>query len=68
MLRTFLQNVEQERKRVIMRMLEIIKINYLSHGLGVTHNACTVVTAISLDTKICLDVEVTSDKCQQCQK
>ena len=31
-----------------------------------SHNG--VVTIISLDTKKCLDVEVLSDKCQQCQK
>jgi hypothetical protein len=31
-----------------------------------SHNG--VVTVISLDTKKCLDVEVLSDKCQQCQK
>jgi hypothetical protein len=31
-----------------------------------SHNG--VVTAISLDTKKCLDVEVLSDKCQQCLK
>ena len=31
-----------------------------------SHNG--VVTAISLDTKKCLDVEVLSDKCQECQK
>jgi hypothetical protein len=31
-----------------------------------SHNS--VVTAISLDTKKCLDVEVISDKCQECQK
>ena len=31
-----------------------------------SHNG--VVTAISLDTKKCLDVEVMSDKCQQCLK
>ena len=27
-----------------------------------------VVTVISLDTQKCLDVEVLSDKCQECQK
>ena len=32
----------------------------------VSHNG--VVTAISLDTKGCLDVEILSDKCQGCQK
>ena len=31
-----------------------------------SHNG--VVTAISLDTKKCLNVEVLSDKCQECQK
>ena len=31
-----------------------------------SHNG--VVTAISLDTKKCLDVEILSDKCQQCTK
>ena len=31
-----------------------------------SHNG--VVTAISLDTKKCVDVEVLSDKCQQCLK
>jgi hypothetical protein len=31
-----------------------------------SHNG--VVTAISLDTKKCLDVEVLSEKCQQCLK
>ena len=31
-----------------------------------SHNG--VVTAISLDTKKCLDVEILSDKCQQCLK
>ena len=32
----------------------------------VSHNG--VVTAISLDTKKCLDVEILSDKCQACEK
>jgi hypothetical protein len=31
-----------------------------------SHNG--VVTSISVDTKKCLDVEVMSDKCQQCLK
>ena len=31
-----------------------------------SHNG--IVTVISLDTKKCLDVEVLSDKCQECQK
>ena len=35
-------------------------------GGHTSHNG--VVTAISLDTKKCLDAEIMSDKCKACQK
>ena len=48
-------------------MIQNVECQSMGHGsTASSHNG--FVTVISLDTQKCLDVEVLSDKCQQCQK
>ncbi len=54
----------------VMKVREICKSDtreyvLMAHGRS---EGIHVVTAISLDTKKCFDVEILSDKCQQCLK